>query len=139
MPWKESDTMDQRLQFVHDALSERFTFTELCARYGVSRRIAYKWLARFEEDGTRGLTDRSRRPHACPTQPGPRWRSSCASSDACIPTGVRGNCSRCSRAGTPRSRTGPPRVPLPIFWRGAAWCDGDDGGTLTSIRGLCPS
>ena len=68
MPWKESDTMDQRLQFVHDALSERFHFTELCARYGVSRRIGYKWLARFEQDGQRGLADRSRRPHRCATQ-----------------------------------------------------------------------
>ena len=41
MPWKESDTMHQRLQFVHDTLSERFNFTELWARYGVSRRIGY--------------------------------------------------------------------------------------------------
>jgi len=68
MPWKESDTMDQRLQFVHDALSERFNFTVLCARYGVSRRIGYKWLARFEQDGARGRADRSRRPHTCPTE-----------------------------------------------------------------------
>ena len=68
MPWRESDTMDQRLRFVHDALSEGFNFTELCARYGVRRRIGYKWLARFEQDGARGLPDRSRRPHTCPTQ-----------------------------------------------------------------------
>ena len=60
--------MDQRLQFVTDALSDRFTMTELCERYGVSRRIGYKWLARFNEDGKRGLADRSRRPHTCPTQ-----------------------------------------------------------------------
>ena len=68
MPWTESDAMDQRRQFVTDALSDRFTMTELCARYGVSRRIGYKWLARFTEDGKRGLADRSRRPHTCPTQ-----------------------------------------------------------------------
>src|SRR4051812_24858146 len=55
MPWTESDAMDQRLQFVTDALSDRFTMTELCARYGVSRRIGYKWAARFNEDGKRGL------------------------------------------------------------------------------------
>ena len=68
MPWTESDAMDQRLQFVTDALSDRFTMTELCARYGVSRRIGYKWLARFTEDGRRGLADRSRRPHTYPTE-----------------------------------------------------------------------
>ena len=58
--------MDERLRFVHDALSDRFTMSELCARYGVSRRIGYKWLARFETEGRRGLTDRSRAPHHCP-------------------------------------------------------------------------
>jgi putative transposase len=60
--------MDQRLQFVRDALSERFDMTELCTRYGVSRRIGYKWLARFEAAGKPGLADRSRRPQTCPTQ-----------------------------------------------------------------------
>jgi putative transposase len=67
MPWTESDAMDQRLQFVTDAFSDRFTMTELCVRYGVSRRIGYKWLARFAEEGKHGLGDRSRRPHTCPT------------------------------------------------------------------------
>ena len=66
MPWKETDPMDERLQFIHDALSDRFTMSELCARYGVSRRIGYKWLARYEEEGRRGLRDRSRAPHHCP-------------------------------------------------------------------------
>jgi putative transposase len=59
--------MDERLEFVRDAMGNRFTMVELCARYGVSRRIGYKWLGRFAEDGKRGLTDRSRRPHTCPT------------------------------------------------------------------------
>jgi transposase InsO family protein len=63
----ESETMDQREAFVRDAMSQRFTMVDLCARYGVSRRIGYKWLARFAEDGRRGLVDRSRRPHVCPT------------------------------------------------------------------------
>jgi len=64
MPWTESDAMDQRLQFVTDALGDRFTMTELCERYSVSRRIGYKWLVRFNEDGKRGLVNRSRWP-AC--------------------------------------------------------------------------
>src|SRR5438477_5699357 len=66
MPWKESGPMEERLQFVRDALSDRFTMSELCARYGVSRRVGYKWLARYEADGRRGLGDRSRAPHHCP-------------------------------------------------------------------------
>lgn len=58
--------MEERLQFILDAQSDRFTMAELCARYGVSRRIGYKWLTRFAEEGKRGLADRSRAPHSCP-------------------------------------------------------------------------
>ena len=58
--------MDERLQFIQDAQSDRFTMSELCARYGISRRIGYKWLSRFAEEGKRGLANRSRAPHTCP-------------------------------------------------------------------------
>ena len=66
MPWKESAAMDERLQFVRNALSGRFTMSELCVRYSVSRRIGYKWLKRYDAEGRRGLVDRSRAPHHCP-------------------------------------------------------------------------
>jgi transposase len=58
--------VDERIRFIQDALSDRFTMSALCARYGVSRRVGYKWLARYEEEGRRGLHDRSRAPHHCP-------------------------------------------------------------------------
>lgn len=66
MPWSETTPVDERLQFIQDALSDRFTMAGLCARYGVSRRVGYKWLARYEEEGRPGLRDRSRAPHHCP-------------------------------------------------------------------------
>jgi transposase InsO family protein len=66
MPWKESVAMEERLRFVRDAQRDRFTMSELCARYGVSRRVGYKWLARYEEQGRQGLVDRDRSPHHCP-------------------------------------------------------------------------
>ncbi len=66
MPWKESGPVDERQAFVRDALSDRFTMSALCARYGVSRRVGYKWLARFEAEGRPGVHDRSRAPHRCP-------------------------------------------------------------------------
>jgi putative transposase len=62
--------MDERLAFVRDAHRDRFTMSELCARYGVSRRIGYKWLARFEAEGRPGLSDRSRAPHHRPQRLG---------------------------------------------------------------------
>ena len=58
--------MDERLQFVDAARRAHFMMAELCARYGVSRKTGYKWLARFAEEGRRGLSDRSRAPHHCP-------------------------------------------------------------------------
>ena len=58
--------MDERLRFIQDAQSDQWKMVELCARYGVSCRNGYKWLARFAEEGRRGLADRSRAPHHCP-------------------------------------------------------------------------
>ena len=66
MPWTESGRMEERERFVRDALSDRFTMSELCARYGVSRRIGYVWLGRYAAEGRRGLVDRSHAPHECP-------------------------------------------------------------------------
>jgi putative transposase len=66
MLWMESGPMEQRQEGFRDALSDRFTMSELCARYGVSRRIGYKWPARYHAEGRRGLGDRSRAPHRCP-------------------------------------------------------------------------
>lgn len=66
MPWTETSPMDERLRFIYDYRDGYYEMTELCERYGVSRKTGYKWLARFEEEGKRGLTDRSRAPHSCP-------------------------------------------------------------------------
>ena len=66
MLWLEIAPMKERLQFIQDALRDRCTMSELCARYGISRRIGSKWLERYAEEGRRGLADRSRAPHHCP-------------------------------------------------------------------------
>jgi transposase InsO family protein len=58
--------MDQRLQFVADYQRGSFSMTELCARYGVSRKTGYKWVAFYEDEGPAGLADHSRRPEHSP-------------------------------------------------------------------------
>lgn len=58
--------MEERIHFIEQERRGQYTMTALCARFGISRRIGYKWLARFEEEGRRGLADRSRAPHHCP-------------------------------------------------------------------------
>lgn len=66
MPWMETAPVEQRIQFIADHRQGLYPMTELCARYGISRKTGYKWLDRFEEQGRQGLTDRSRAPHHCP-------------------------------------------------------------------------
>jgi transposase InsO family protein len=66
MPWKETRPLDQRTQFLADHQHGLYTMTELCARYAVSRKTGYKWLARYAADGPAGLHDRSHAPHTCP-------------------------------------------------------------------------
>ena len=42
MPWSQTTPMDQKTQFIADYLRETYSFTELCARFGVSRESGYK-------------------------------------------------------------------------------------------------
>jgi putative transposase len=66
MPWRETEPMKERMRFVADAERGLYSMSELCERYGISRRTGYKWLARYEANGPAGLTERSRAPHRCP-------------------------------------------------------------------------
>jgi putative transposase len=66
MPWTETSPVEQRERFIRDHRLDLYAMAELCARYGVSRKTGYKWLARFEDAGRSGLRDRSRAPHHCP-------------------------------------------------------------------------
>ena len=66
MPWQEISPVEQRERFIENQRVGLYTMTELCERYGISRKTGYKWLDRFEEEGRQGLRDRSRAPQHCP-------------------------------------------------------------------------
>lgn len=68
MPWRDLRPMDERVLFIADYVRELYDFTELCARYGVSRKTGYKWVERYRSEGVEGLQERSRRPLSQPTQ-----------------------------------------------------------------------
>jgi transposase InsO family protein len=53
------------------ASGQAIPFTDLCRRFGVSRKTGYKWLERFDRDGHAGLIDRSRRPRHSPARTPP--------------------------------------------------------------------
>ena len=63
MPSLETVPMDQ---LIADHRQGLYPVTELCARYGISRKTGYQWLARFQEGGRQALADQSRAPHHCP-------------------------------------------------------------------------
>jgi transposase InsO family protein len=68
MPWKEVSLMSTRLEFIRLARAPGANIQALCRSFEISRKTAYKWLERFEDEGAEGLQDRSRRPHSSPLQ-----------------------------------------------------------------------
>lgn len=68
MPWSVTSSMELKTQFLHDYLRHALSLTDLCERYNISRKTAYKWIHRCEQEGKAGLTDRSRRPQHSPRQ-----------------------------------------------------------------------
>lgn len=66
MPWRERSPMDERVQFISDYQRQLFSITELCDRFGVSRKTGYKWIARYNGAGAAGLAPRSSRPQHSP-------------------------------------------------------------------------
>lgn len=68
MPWDETTRMSQRFRFISDLESGGYTMTELCERYGISRKTGYKWAERFVKAGPGGLEDRSHTAKSFPHQ-----------------------------------------------------------------------
>ncbi|HEX5394447.1 MAG TPA: IS481 family transposase [Rhodocyclaceae bacterium] len=64
MPWKEVRPMDEKVLFIADHLRQVGSFSELCGRYGISRKTGYKWVERYQREGADGLVERSRKPHS---------------------------------------------------------------------------
>lgn len=68
MPWNQVTPMDEKTQFIADVLRHELSISELCERYGISRKTGYKVIQRYQQEGPEGLRERSRRPHHCPHQ-----------------------------------------------------------------------
>lgn len=72
MPWRETNTMEQRTLFLTAWLSQRFSKTDLCRQFGISRPTGDKWIKRHQQVGFEGLSELSRRPHHSPNAT-PQW------------------------------------------------------------------
>lgn len=62
MPWSPITVSEQRQEFVALARQPSANISELCRRFQISRKTAYKWLGRDD------MNDRSRRPLNSPTR-----------------------------------------------------------------------
>lgn len=71
MPWQECSTMTLRQEFLYLAQQAGANFSQLCRRFGISRKTGYKWRRRYREKGVTDLADRSRRPQHSPRQSEP--------------------------------------------------------------------
>lgn len=68
MPWKANSVESLRLEFVLFAQHEDCDMQQLCKRYGIAGKTGYKWIARYQAEGEKGLCDHSRRPHHSPNK-----------------------------------------------------------------------
>src|SRR6266404_137166 len=66
MPWREVCSMDEKMGFIGARLADEESMTELCERFGISRKTGYKLLRRYREEHAAGLMERSRAPHVIP-------------------------------------------------------------------------
>src|SRR5438309_7057101 len=66
MPWREVCYMEERLRFVAALAAREDSMTELCERFGISRKTGYKLWRRYQVRGPAGLEDESRAPHRVP-------------------------------------------------------------------------
>src|SRR5665213_810664 len=68
MPWREVSLMDQRREFIPLFQQTGANRRELCRRFGISSKTAYKWPAKAATEGTDWAQDRSRRPRKSPAR-----------------------------------------------------------------------
>ena len=67
MPWLEERPMDKKILFLGEYLLQSLPFSEICYRFGISRKTGYKWISRYNESpNAESLKDRSTRPHHSP-------------------------------------------------------------------------
>ena len=66
MPWGTNTVSELRTAFVHAVRTAGRSVTQAAKDFNISRKTAYKWLARFDQQ--RPMSDGSRRPHRSPAR-----------------------------------------------------------------------
>ena len=86
MPWIQTEPEMERRKFVQAALRREVPMSELCSRFGISRKTGYKMLKRHAEAGLPGLRDASRAPKTHPNQTPPEQEAAILKVRKAFPT-----------------------------------------------------
>lgn len=68
VPWEDATVHELREEFVRLAESGSVNVSELCRRFGISRKTGYKWRERYRAEGVAGLKNQSCRPTSSPAR-----------------------------------------------------------------------
>lgn len=68
MPWRVVSMRNQKQKFIDLYETRKFTKSELCRHFGISRPTGDAILKRYAEEGYEALDERSRKPRNCPNQ-----------------------------------------------------------------------
>jgi len=60
MSWRNICPMDEKVKFIAAIKQKHYYMSEICEKVGISRKTGYKWLKRYENEGPKGLYERSR-------------------------------------------------------------------------------
>lgn len=66
MPWKETNAMKEKQQFIDAVLKAEKPFKYICEDFGISEKTGHKWKNRFFDEGKFGLFEKSRCPESHP-------------------------------------------------------------------------
>ena len=73
MPWKTQKPVEQKWDLVQQMRLGEMSVSELCRRFGISRKTAYKWVNRYRKEQMAGLRDRSRKPQRLRSRTSGLW------------------------------------------------------------------
>lgn len=68
MPWRAESMRNQKQRFIDLIETGKFTKSELCKHFGISRPTGDAIIKRYQEEGYEALSERSRKPRKSPNQ-----------------------------------------------------------------------
>lgn len=63
MSWRISKVEEQRKELIDSYCGGKESLADICRKFNISRKTAYKWSHRYEKEGFDGLRDQSKAPH----------------------------------------------------------------------------